>query len=345
VQEKAPGGFPTVPPADNPGDTAAFQQLMQQLSILREELDETDRRHKAELASKESALEEVERLRKDLEIKQQQIKALDEQILDHDHDVTIAVASEALRGIEMMEKMEKSIEDRKGREMSLMGRLKDAVRGVQTQGKEQEWEARLASIEAETQERERRDAAEIEQLRASLAERQQQAHSADHLSAPARQALGLAPAASEAAGSSQPMTAEEEAEKGRVNFELLKARTELELTKREEQQLAEKVDAHMAQLQLQMLANDKLRELQAARSVFHFSPSLSRSMTSPATSYSPMKTNALTELQGEGGASQLEAISEAADEAAAAENAPVASVALQASEDGSIAVALQVNIS
>ena len=86
--------------------------------------------------------------------------------------MTVAVAAEALRGIQMMERMEKSIEKRKDREALLVGKLKDAFRG---DIKQRELESRLQEVEAEATEQ----ASEIEELRAALKERQEHAHAAD----------------------------------------------------------------------------------------------------------------------------------------------------------------------
>ena len=107
---------------------------------------------------------ELARLRDELAKRDEHIHELEERLADQEHEVTVAVAAEALRGIQMMERMEKSIEKRKDREALLVGKLKDAFRG---DIKQRELESRLQEVEAEATDQ----ASEIEELRAALKER------------------------------------------------------------------------------------------------------------------------------------------------------------------------------
>ena len=120
------------------------------------------------------------RLHQENEAKDKLLNDSKSTIKKHEQDLTLAVAQEALRGIQMMEKMEKSIEERKGREVGLMGKLKMAMKETVAN---KEWEEKLAEVEAEAQEREKRDATEIEELRKLLNERQEHAHAADDIAA------------------------------------------------------------------------------------------------------------------------------------------------------------------
>ena len=210
---------------------------------------------------------EVARLHQENEAKDKLLNDSKSTIKKHEQDLTLAVAQEALRGIQMMEKMEKSIEERKGREVGLMGKLKMAMKETVAN---KEWEEKLAEVEAEAQEREKRDATEIEELRRLLNERQEHAHAADDIAAIDVASDGAAAKAPDAAaadgGAAAAAEAEEvEMERKRTSFELMKAKTELELTRMEEKSLAEKLDRSMALVQLQLQASGTLKDLHEAR--------------------------------------------------------------------------------
>ena len=110
-----------------------------------------------ELVRNAAAVAEVSRLREALAESEEALHAAEDRLDERDHQVTVAVASEALRGIEMMERMEKNIEQRKDREAATLGKLKDAFRGASAQAARDEMASvmatKLAEVEAEAEER------------------------------------------------------------------------------------------------------------------------------------------------------------------------------------------------
>jgi hypothetical protein len=94
-------------------------------------------------------------LREALAESEEALHAAEDRLDERDHQVTVAVASEALRGIEMMERMEKNIEQRKDREAATLGKLKDAFRGASAQAARDEMASvmatKLAEVEAEAE--------------------------------------------------------------------------------------------------------------------------------------------------------------------------------------------------
>lgn len=228
-------------------------------------------------AALDSARAEIRHLREELQQKDELLRERDEQIEAHSTSLTVAVAAEALRGIEMMEKMERNIEERKAREASLIGRLRDSLRDAHAQ---RGWEAKLEAIETEAEERRRQDAEQIHTLKLALEETQHTAegdnadasHRAVHrealsgkvtvamapaagapieTSAEAAAAAGAGEGGGDDAGGESGLTLEgAKEERERVKFELVKARTELMLVQREERQMSEQVTAQMARMQL-----------------------------------------------------------------------------------------------
>ena len=234
-----------------------------------------------------AAVAEVSRLREALAESEEALHAAEDRLDERDHQVTVAVASEALRGIEMMERMEKNIEQRKDREAATLGKLKDAFRGASAQAARDEMASvmatKLAEVEAEAEERALEDATAITELREALKQRQDHAHAADGEAGAGGGgggATGLSPKSTisfaEIAGDGEEESAADvDAAVARPSVrapmlgELKRMKTQLSLMQREEERVASKVDAHLARLDLHLKAGSVLSQLHESRALLY----------------------------------------------------------------------------